>query len=484
MEDFFNAEDEDFEFEEEDELIARYENMLKNRQAIFLSVDDYEELYLYYVNLYMTPFFFLEEDLVKGGSVIKAAISQYPDSEIIQVLQHYHHFRVDKITQKELVGRLSAMPFPAYEQERFRFIMAHIYRQADEKNKALAMLESLFESAYSADDKIELCYEILFLYETADDVPQAIKCCEVLLNTRGINQEVLFWEVYDYFFLKPIAIPFFEQLTQRYSFSVHTWLYLGKSYADMAMYEESIQALKYAVAISDNVFPLIWLGRVYAVSGNIPEAFQCLQEAMQIDSSRVELYTEMGELLYGMDDYTQATCFFSLALDINKCDVNALIGMALVLSSQERYDESIGYIMRVKKIESLSSEALLLLADNYIEVNRDDEALDIYEQLLLQYPKDVDVWLSYSNYYAMIEDFQHACAIAKQGLSILHGNPLLLYRIANYYILEGDISHAITYLRLAYHTNADCISVFIDYDEDVMKNPVIADIVNYLKSES
>jgi tetratricopeptide (TPR) repeat protein len=141
--------------------------------------------------------------------------------------------------------------------------------------------------------------------------------------------------------------------------------------------------------------------------------------------------------------------------------------------------------MQAKRVEELPIEAWLLLADDYIELNRDEEALEIYQKMVKQYPKDVDVWLAYSNYYAVIEDFEQACVVAKRGLELLHDNPYLLYRIANYYFLGKSSWRGVTYLRLAYHTDSELIDFFLDYDEEMIKIPEVIEIMNdfQLKSE-
>jgi tetratricopeptide (TPR) repeat protein len=484
MEDFFDTEEEEWDVDEQ-ELVARYENTLKNRKSDFFSVDDYEELYFHYINFYADVFYMQGEQVAKGEAVLKAAIAQYPDAEILHLLQIYHAFKVTRLSKKMLVNQLENIRFPVYEQEHFTHILAHIYRQVGERKKARSLFASLLENADDAEDKTVLLYEIMFLYETAKDAPQVVECCNKILQIGEENRENLFWEMYEYFFLKPVAIPVFELLTQQDAFSMEAWMYLGKSYADVLMYDEATQALNYAVSLSDNhPAPLVALGRVYMELAKVSEAFECFQEAIALEPSLTVLYVEMGELLYMAEDAERSMYFFSLALDANQNNISALLGMALALSALERYDDSIAYIMRVKKIEELPIAAWLLLADDYIELDRDEEAVEIFQRLVKEHPKDVDVWLSYSNYYAVIEDFQQACEVAKQGLAILNNDPFLLYRIANYCVLGKDIPQGITYLRLAYYTNADYLPVFTEYDEEVMKIAEVAEVVDLLKGKN
>jgi tetratricopeptide (TPR) repeat protein len=458
--------------------------MLKNRKSDFFSVDDYEELYFHYVNFYVDFRPLPEEQLKKGGGILKAAIAQYPDAEILQLLQIYHSFKEKRISKNMLITKLEKIPFPKYEQEHFIHTLAHIYKQIGGKKKAFSLFSALLEKADTEEDKVALYYEILFLYEAAEQAHLAVECCNNILKIGEISHEVLFGDMYEYFFLKTIAIPAFELLTQQYTFSMYAWIYLGKSYADVLMYEDAIQALNYAVAMSNHPVPLIVLGRIFMEISKVTEAFECFQEAVSLDPNITGLYTEMGELLYVMEQPEQAMYSFSLALDADKNDMNAMLGMALALSAVERYDDSIAYIMRAKNIEGLEDlpvEALLLLADNYIETNRDDQALEIFQQLTKQHPKDVDVWLSYSNYYAIIEDFSQACAVLNQGLFLLPDNAPLLYRMANYYFLRGDSKLAVPYLRLAFTYEPDFLNMFLEYDDDLAKNPQVMNIVDNLK---
>jgi len=482
MEDFYNSEEEDFDLADDNELISRYENMLKSRQPAFFSVDDFEQLYFHYMNYLIDGFPLPDDQLRSGGAIIKAAIAQYPDAEILHLLQVYHTYKERRTSKKVLIDKLGKVPSPDYEQEHFKHLLAHIYTQIGERKKARSLLHFLLENTAYQEDKLALYYEILLLYETAEEAPKAIEYCNTILKTGEVSQGLLFGDMYWHYFLKPISIPVFELLAQQYTFSMDAWLYLGKSYFDLMMLEKAVQAFKYAAAVSNHSLPLVSLGRVMVLMGNLSEALDYFEEAIQIDPDRKELYTEMGEVLYNSEEAEQAMYFFSLALDADKKDMNALMGMALSLFSLERYDDSVAYIMRAKKAGELPLEALILLADDYIELDRNEEALEIYQQLVKQHPRDVDVWLSYSNYYAIMEDFEQACTIIKQGLEILPDNPFLLYRIANYCFLDEYTCLGVTYLQMAYHADADLVSFFLEYDEDVIKIPEVAEIVKVEKN--
>ena len=478
MEDFYDLEEEDFDLADENELISRYENMVRNHQPAYFSEDDFEELYFYYMDFYIDSFPVQADNLQKGGAIIKVAIAQYPDSKILKLLQIYHAYKERRTSKKATMDRLAKISFPDYEQEHFRHVLAHIYCQMGERKKAISLLKYLLEHTDDEDYMLALHYEILLLYESAEDVPQAVTCCNDILKFGIIGKNLVFTDMYWHYLLKPIAIPVFEVLAAQYTFSMDAWLYLGKSYFDLMMVEKAIQAFKYAAAVSNHPLPLVSLGRLYVITGKIPEALECFYEAIQLDPNRVGLYTEMGEILYNANDAEQAVGFFLKALDADKKDTNAMFGMALALASLERYDDSVSYIMRAKKIDELPIEAWLLLADDYVELNRDNEALEIFEQLVKQHPKDVDVWLSYSNYYAVIEDFEQACAIVNQGLEVLPDNAFLLYRIANYYFLGQYTWRGMAYLRLAYHAEPELLDFFVGYDEEVMTIPEVLEIVS------
>ena len=482
MNEHFNTEEEEWD-EEERELVARYENTLKNRQSSFFDVDDYEELYFHYMGFYVDFYAVQHDQLKKGGAVLNAALAQYPKSEILQLLQMYHFFRENRLSKKMLMGKLEQIEFPHYDYEHFIHILAHIYRQIGERKRAKELFVFLLEKAEDNEDRTLLYYEILFSHEKEEDVPKILDCCNRILKIGEVSNEVLFWEIYEYFFLKPVAVPIFEAITKQYAFSMPAWLYLGKSYTDMLMYEQAVQAFQYAVALSDNPMPLVALGYTLAEMDKITEAFECFQEAIALDPKLSVLYAEMGEFMHGLEENQHAIHFFNLALEADKNDVSAMLGLAFVYSDLERYEDAIAYIMRAKKTEEeLPTEAWLLLADNYIEVNRDEEALEIYQQLVKQYPKDVEIWLAYSNYAAVVEDFQQACDIAREGLAILPDNPYLLYRMANYYFLDRDVLLGATYLYLAFHSNPHLVSFFTDYDEDVTKIPEVISIINNGKS--
>lgn len=485
IDDFFESEEEELDDIEEYELVSQYESMVKNNQSMYLSSDDYESLFTHYTKFYYEQYNFEEVNLEMAGSVINSAIAQYPNVKLLQMFYIYYRHLNKELTLKETVNKLKNITFPEYEKDEQRYYLANIYAKIDAVPQAISLYRELLKEADTEEEKMNIYSGLIFLFSEKEEIIEIVEYCEKLSTTDPKREKATLWHLFIHFFAKiDFGILFFELYTQRNPFSLSGWMYLGESYTVMALYEKAVEAFDNAVAISDNASTLISLGGVYNVLDKKEKALEYYQEVLSRFPERTDVYIDLADTYFSLDQVEVALRYYSMAIEASPEEVHPLIGMAIALASIGQYNEAIAYLERAPKTGFMAIDTLLLLAEYMVEVERDDEAVEIFEQLLELHPSIVDIWLSYSNYYAIIGNFNKACTLIQQGLKALPGNPELMYRMANYYILDGKNERAISFLMTAYMIDSTCLDMFLAYDEDLMKNPLIIDVVNNLKSKN
>jgi hypothetical protein len=77
-------------------------------------------------------------------------------------------------------------------------------------------------------------------------------------------------------------------------------------------------------------------------------------------------------------------------------------------------------------------------------------------------------------------DYRKALGVLFRGMIAVGRDALLMYRIANYYFLYGDISSGISYLRLAHAIAEDYLYKFIEYDERTSNLPQVIETIKEL----
>ena len=483
MDDFFGSEEEMDDIVEGNELISRYESMVKNNYPVYLSSDDYELLFMHYTGFYSDTFSD-KVDMVMTSKVIHAGILQYPNAPLLNVFWIYFKYLDNKISEKKAVELLQNIEFPEYEKMSQNYHLATVYLKIDALDTARSLYESMLAEACSKEDKKRIYSELIFLLNKPNDVPQLMKYISEFLKIAPREESPMLDEFNaNFLFDSEMGVMFFKAYVEKNSFSAKGWQYLGEAYLGQVMFEQAVDAMNNAIALSDEVEPLVSLAWIYRSWGKESEALDVYMEILAMNPENKDFHADLAAIYHALEQYEQAIYHFCVALEHNPTNLHALMGIALSFAEQEQYVDAIRHLQKAITIDFAPVEAWLLMADYLIEIDEDEEALRLYEKVIQSYPQSADVWLAYSNYFALTGDVKKACTTLNQGLALMRDNAQLMYRMANYHFLYEDYPAGITYLRGAYALDEIYLNQFLEYDEQIAALPVVVDTINELMDD-
>jgi len=482
-EDFFDLEEEELEDLEYVELVSRYENMARGNRAVYLSVDDYENLFIYYTHFSFLPFPAENANLKMAGKVIRDGLSQYPNADLLRLFAVYYRYLNENLTTEKTIKLLQQIDLQEYDNFIASYYLANIYAKINAVSESIALYQELLENTQYEEIKVQVYSDLLFLLDKQEDIPKMLEYYDNVLELEPEHTRFLFRDLYFHLLFKPeLGALFFELYVKRYPFSAKGWHCLGQLYAVLSLYEKALEALDNAVALSDDAGHLIALAEVYKAFGQPEKSLEYFLEVLESHPKYTDCYIDIADLYYALGHVELALRYYGLSLDAFPDNSEALIGTAIALASTEKYEEAISYLEKIRKMNVVPVEALLLMSDYFIELERDEDAITLFEQMTELHPLVADVWLSYSNYYASYGNYAQAYSVLKCGMFAMKDNVQLMYRMANYYFLDGKNERAISFLETAYLIDPTYLNMFLEYDEDIEKNPLIMDIVNGLKS--
>ena len=485
MDDFFTSEEEELDDLENVELITRYENMVKGKHSIYLSEDDYEHLFIHYSHLFFSPFPLMDANLNMAGKVIRDGLAQHPNATSLQLFAVYYRYLNERLTTEKTIQLLKQVDLHEYNKTIPSYYLANIYAKIDASKEAIALYQKLLEEVQHDEEKVSIYSDLIFLLDKEEDLPQMLDYYEKVMTIDPERTTVLFRDLSIHLLFKPeFGSLFFESFVQRQPFSANGWHCLGQLYSILSLYEKATEALNNAVALSDDPGHLIALAEVYNVMGEKAKALDFFLEVIALHPKRTDCYLDIADLYYALGQVELALRYYAMSLDAFPDDPEAFMGTAIALASMKKYEEAISYLEKIRKRNVVPVEALLLMSDYLIELERDEDAITLFEQMTELHPLVADVWLSYSNYYASYENYTQAYAILRCGMFTMRDNVQLMYRMANYYFLEGKLERTISFLETAYLIDPTYLDMFFEYDDDVAKNPMIMDIINDLKKNN
>ncbi len=139
----------------------------------------------------------------------------------------------------------------------------------------------------------------------------------------------------------------------------------------------------------------------------------------------------------------------ALADPKDKQQIFELIQRAGGLITQEEYDQSAEILESVLREESLIPQAMLMLAQSYIKLDRREEAREQFDQLLRDDPESIQALIGLANLLLEEGKKDDVIALCMRTLSLDERNAQAYTILGEIYMDEDDLSQALPYLEKA-----------------------------------
>jgi tetratricopeptide (TPR) repeat protein len=184
-------------------------------------------------------------------------------------------------------------------------------------------------------------------------------------------------------------------------------------------------------------------------SGEIGDAIESLQSAVDIDRDYAEAWALLGETAGHIHDYPRAENAFRKAFDLAPNNEAAVLGLTQVLLAQNKTVEAADFLRDRVKDTPDDGQAHFRLGTLYLADKRNDDALVELERAAALLPKDAGVQLALGDVYFRKSDSVKASAAYERAAS-LDGTPQTLNTVA-YAFAEHKVhlDHATGYAEYA-----------------------------------
>ncbi len=166
-------------------------------------------------------------------------------------------------------------------------------------------------------------------------------------------------------------------------------LILGKIYYDRSDYPHAIPMLETALKNMGTGFGMpifadcrYYLGIAYRKSGRDKDAVQQLRALLELEPTRYEAICELGEIYFGLGDYTNALTQFNTGLKVEPSTYRAYLGAARTLRRVNRLPEAVTMYEQLIKLKDDNPDYFFELGLTYAAVNRQEEARKVYDKVV------------------------------------------------------------------------------------------------------
>lgn len=289
-----------------------------------------------------------------------------------------------------------------------------------------------------------------------EDYSSAIEKLEtaVLMSNQNpkpcITLGVLYAKIKDYDKAENILRTAIKRDTQNaYTYSVLSSVLIAKD-----KFYEAEDFLKKGLKISSNNSELyLNYGILYTKQQKKFKAIEMFKKAKFLNPTNFHSYFLLGVMYFETDKIAEAFCEFKQLENLQQNYKKLNYYLAVCYKKEKNYSAVLEYALRAVEEEPDNPLVYVLLAQNYVCLNKYDECIKVYETAQNRGVGDFGFYLSWGIVLIKLQDLNGAKEKLNKALFLQQNNSDALYRLGVCYYKENDIENAEKYYTKAIESN-------------------------------
>lgn len=459
--------------EELKELIRQFNNLRSGLSHSFIDEDSFERIVDYYDD---------KDDLTSAMEAVELAVEQYPFSSTLQLKKA--DLLIATRQYKEALFILEKAELLDRTDINLYILKTDAYLALDQQKHAAALLEEAIDN-FEGEERIELLFELADVYDDYEEFDKVFNCLKLILKQDPLNEEALykicFWT--DFTGRNEEGIKLHLEIIEEYPFTELAWFNLGAAYQGLKLYEKSIDAYQYAVAI-DEKFDYAYrnMGDAFLRMRRYKDAIEMLQKVLELTRPEDVIYEAIGHCYDKLKNHAQARFNYRKASHLNPEDSHLYYKIACTYMNESHWESAIKNLENAMRIHRSKPDYNFALAQCYMQSGKIKEAVIHFSTFIKARPKNIKGWKELLGCLYHAGFYEEALEQVYNASRNTTDKTILLYYKSAIYFALGKSKEALIQLDLAMSADAKLIKQFISLNPSLLQNQQVVDIISKYKS--
>lgn len=459
--------------EDMQELLHAYHNLKMGRSHAFMEEEDFERIIDYFDE---------KDDLPAAQEAAENGIEQFPYSSMLlikkadlQIAARQYAESLETLEKAEL--------FDATDINLF-ILKTDALLALDRQQEAVGILETAL-NMFEGEERIELLFELADVYDDYEEFEKVFDCFRMVLEEDGNNEEALlkicFWA--DFTGRSEESIKLHQKIIDDFPFNELAWFNLGTAFQGLKLYEKSIDAYLYALAI-DEKFDIAYrnMGDAYIRIRKYKEAIEALGKVLELSRPEDVIHEAIGHCYHKLDNFAMARFHYKKASHLNPEDSKLIYKIALTYFKEGQLDSAIRQLDNAMKIHGMQPEYNLLMGECKLEQNKIKDAVLYFSNVVRARPKIANGWEALTRCLVRANFLEEAAEQSLNALTATGGKTLFIYYYSAILFAMGRQKEGLLHLETALQQNTKLLKKFIGLNPQALRNSHVMDlIVRYKK---
>jgi len=458
------------------ELVKQFQNLRSGRGHTFLDEDAFEKIIDYFDDV---------EDLPQAMEAVETGLEQFPYSSMLHIKKadlmiatRRYNEALEVLTRAEM---LDANDINLY------ILKTDAYLALDQQEKAVELLENALD-LFEGQERIEMLFELADVYDDYEEFDKIFDCLKLILEQEPTNEEALykicFWT--DFTGRNEESILLHQHIIDEYPYSELAWFNLGAAYQGIKLYEKSIDAYKYSVAI-DEKFDYAYrnMGDAFIRLRKYREGIEALERVLELSRPEDVIYEAIGHCYDRLKNYAQARFYYRKASHLNQEDSKLYYKIACTYINEGHWLTGARQLQTALQMHRLQPEYNLAMGECKMQLGEYKEAIQYFSNVVSQRPKNISSWEALIRCLYTGRYFEEALEQVAAAMKHTDNKPIFGFYLSAIYFAMGKSKEGLLQLENAMDKAPRLLKKMIDLNPAILQYQQVVDLVaRYKKNRS
>ena len=458
------------------ELVKQFQNLKAGRSHSFLDEEAFEKIIDYFDDV---------EDFTQALEAAELGAEQFPYSSTLLIKKA--DLLIATRQYQEALKILNHAELLDSNDINLYILKTDAYLALDQQEKAVVLLENAL-ILFDGEERLELLFELADVYDDYEEFDKIFDCLKLILEQDPNNEEALykicFWT--DFTGRNEESIRLHQRIIDDFPYSELAWFNLAAAYQGLKLYEKSVDAYKYAVAI-DEKFDYAYrnMGDAYIRMRKYRDAIEALEKVLELSRPEDVIYEAIGHCYDRLKNFAQARFYYRKASHLNQEDSKLHYKIACTYINELQWTTAIKHLETALSFYRMQPEYNLAMGECKMQLGNYKEAIQYFSNVVRQRPRNLSGWeaLIRCLYYGGFYD--EALEQVQAATKMTDDKPVFGFYFCAIYFAMGKTKEAILQLEKAMIRAPKMFKKLIELNPAVLRHQGVVDIVaRYKKNKS
>jgi len=442
-----------------EELVERFEAMIKDGRHDFFDSDEYEFIIDYYMQ---------NNQFALSRTAIETALELYPNDKRLMIkLARQHIAENNPDRGLDILSKLTDTD----DDPDYYLTLGSAYSSLEKHKLAISSYKKALPG-FETEDRNEIYYAMAIEYQSLSDYENALVCFKKSA-AMGSDKDLVYMNIrflFEKLNVPEEAVKYFEKEIDRDVFNIDARMALASEYSHLQLYERAIDEYEFVLAINPEHKEAYYeLCSLLIDNNRIKDAFDNIKEAFSNNVDSSHLRCLLGDCYAKAGDTENAFKCYRKAIEMDSGTPDPHIGLGFLYSDRNEHQKAIECFKRAFELELYNPDILYYLVEEYNKIEDYEKSLKYLKELEKSQIYEEDLYIYYMDTFLQMDDADNAIRILEKGLNNIGDSAPLYYRLAYVYLICNEHEAGLAYLNRALDIDTEGADEFIDLNPEFLK---------------